>query len=228
MPTRRITKSPVKVTGAVPDGQEFESALEEDFFVLLRFNHLVASFEAQPVTIEWQDKDGKIRRYTPDVLVRYRDDLPESAGLPPVLCEVKPDLPETSGSPNRSRLRRKENEEENQLKWTAAERYASRQGWHFKVVRESEIRTPYFDNARFLLRYKERIDSPKHETTLRSWISERGAASLQEWAGILGASIEERASILPACYRLIALREVDVDLSVPLTLQTIVKALPSA
>lgn len=74
MPTRRIKGSPVKVTGSVPDSQQFESALEEDFFVLLRFNLLVKSFEAQPVTVEWQDDQKKIRSYTPDVLVRYRDE----------------------------------------------------------------------------------------------------------------------------------------------------------
>lgn len=116
MPTRRITRSPVKVTGTAPDGQGFESTLEEDFFVLLRFNPLVVSFEAQPVTVEWLDEAQKIRSYTPDVLVRYRIDMAESATWPPILCEVKPDFNEVSESPRRRLPPRTENEEENKLK----------------------------------------------------------------------------------------------------------------
>lgn len=228
MPTRRITRSPVKVTGTAPDGQQFESTLEEDFFVLLRFNPFVASFEAQGETVEWRDSEQKIRRYTPDVLVRYRADLAESANWPPVLCEVKPDLNDKSESPRRRKPPRKENEEENKMKWAAAERYAAQKGWGFKVVRESEIRTPYLDNARFLLRALERTADSKHEPALLAWIVERSSSVLGEWASILGTTLEARAEVLPACYRLIALRKVEVDLSVPLTLQSVVKALGDA
>jgi len=228
MPTRHITRSPVKVTGTAPDDQQFESTLEEDFFVLLRFNLFVASFESQPVTLEWQDDDGKIRFYTPDVLVRYRGDLPESASWPPVLCEVKPAFTEKTESPRRRKLPRKENERENELKWAAAKRYAARQGWEFKVVWDSEIRTPYLDNARFLLRHLERAQPSKYEADLLTWIAGKGTATLQEWASALGNDVEMKATVFPACYRLIALRQVEVDLSKPLTLASEVKVLPDA
>lgn len=228
MPTRKITRSPVKVTGTLPDGQRYESTLEEDFYVLLRFNPLVANFETQPVTVEWRDGKGKIRNYTPDVLVHYRQDLAESADMRPVLCEVKPDLTEQSESPRRRRPPRTENEEENRLKWAAAERYAARQGWTFKAYRESEIRTPYLDNARFLLRYLEKAVGSKREPELLAWIAERGPRTLDEWASIRGGSSQVRAEIFPACYRLIAQRRVEADLSAPLTLQTVIKALQDA
>lgn len=228
MPTRRITRSPVKVTGTAPDGQQFESTLEEDFYVLLRFNPLVASFEAQPVTIEWRDDKGKIRSYTPDVLLRYRLDISESADWPPVLCEIKPDLTEKSESPRRRKPPRRENEEENKLKWAAAERYAARNGWHFKVIRESDIHTPYFHNARFLLRFLEKPVDSKHEPDLLAWLAEREQATLKEWSSIRGHSLEERAELLPACYRLIAQRQVAADLTVPLTLDSTVAALLDA
>lgn len=51
-PTRKITRSPVKVTGTAPDGQQLESTLEEDFLVLLRFNRLIDRVETQAITIE--------------------------------------------------------------------------------------------------------------------------------------------------------------------------------
>ncbi len=229
MPTRRITSSPVKVTGTVPDGQKFESSLEEDFFILLRFNRIVASFEHQPVTLEWQDAQDKIRSYTPDALIFYRTDLPEAAGMIPMLCEVKPDLSEDSKTSRRYKLPRQEDEAENLLKWAAAERYASNHGWGFKVYRESEIRTPYLDNARFLMRHIERgKPNPDLERRLLDTLKKHGALNLGDWIGTLSATITGRAQILPTCYRLIGASRVDVDLSVLLSLGSIVKALPDA
>ncbi|QZA77467.1 TnsA endonuclease N-terminal domain-containing protein [Deefgea tanakiae] len=224
MPTRRITRSPVKVTGTVPDGQVFESTLEEDFFTLLRFNRLIESFEAQPVTVEWLDDAKKIRTYTPDVLVRYRKDLQESANLSPVLCEVKPDFNEASKSPRRRGPPRTENSTENEQKWAAARVFAARRGWEFKVVRESEIRTPYLANVRFLLRYVERDVESRYESALLAVLVEHSVLSLEAWAGQLSKSLEERAKLLPTCYRLIALQTVVADLKAPLTLNTLIKA----
>lgn len=228
MPTRRITRSPVKVTGTAPDGQAFESTLEEDFFVLLRFNQLVKSFESQTETVEWLDNAQKIRKYTPDVLVRYRQDFAESSNWPVVLCEVKPDFNDVSESPRRRKPPRKENEEENQLKWVAATRYAAKRGWEFKVVRESEIRTPFFINARFLLRHLERGVESRYDGDLLEALVTKGPLSLSAWAGGQANSLEERARIFPACYRLIATLRVEVDLSKLLTLDTQVKAISNA
>lgn len=228
MPTRRITRSPVKVTGSAPDGQAFESTLEEDFFVLLRFNQLVKGFEAQSETVEWLDDAQKIRKYTPDVLVHYHRDFAESANWPSVLCEVKPDLNEASESPRRRMPPRKENEEENQLKWAAATRYAAKRGWEFKVVRESDIRTPFFMNARFLLRHLERGVESRYDSDLLEALVTKGPLSLAAWAGTQANSVEERARVIPACYRLIATLRVEVDLSKLLTLETQVKAISNA
>ncbi|MBI5922999.1 MAG: TnsA endonuclease N-terminal domain-containing protein [Betaproteobacteria bacterium] len=228
MPTRRIKASPVKVTGTAPDGQQFESTLEEDFFILLRFNRLVAGFESQPLTLNWLDEKNKIRDYTPDVLIHYRTDLPEAANLPPMLCEVKPDSNDGSESPRRRRPPRKEHEAENRLKWAAAEIHASRQGWHFKVFRESEIRTLYLKNARFLLRFLERPVDSKYEAGLLEHIRKWGQLTLRDWAATIGSTPERRAQVLPACYGLIARQLVDVDLSVPLSLDSVVKAQPDA
>jgi hypothetical protein len=229
MPTRRITSSPTKVTGTVPDGQRFESFLEEDFFVLLRFNRLVASFEHQPVKVEWRDATGKFRKYTPDVLVHYRTDLPEAAGMLSMLCEVKPDLVEDSKTSRQYKLPRREDEEENLLKWAAAERYASKRGWDFKVYRESEIRTPYLHNARFLMRHLERgIPNSELDNHLLAALKVRGSMTLGEWAVCLSSMVVWRSKTLPACYRLIATFQVDVDLSTLLSLDSLVTELPNA
>lgn len=96
MPVRKIPKNYRNVTGiaahAKADGPAmFESTLERDFITLLEFDPAVETFEVQPLTLDWTDRDGKSRRYTPDVLatfntlhghrsktlyeVKYRDEL---------------------------------------------------------------------------------------------------------------------------------------------------------
>lgn len=227
MPTRRIKACPVKVTGTAPDGQQFESTIEEDFFVLLRFNRLVASFEAQPVKVEWLDAKGKIHTYTPDALVHYHQDMDEFVSKPPLLCEVKPD-PEDSPQPVTRKRPYKENAAENALKWAAAKRYAAAQGWEFSVFREKDVRTPYLKNVRFLLRALEKVKDSHFQPELLEKLDEHGSLTLDEWAGTLASTLEARAKVLPACYRLIALQRVKVDLEQPLTLQSMVRAMSHA
>lgn len=216
------------MTGTAPDGQQFESTIEEDFFVLLRFNRLVSNFEEQPVQVEWLDAKGKIHSYTPDVLVRYRQDLDESVSMPPLLCEIKPDHPEDSSKPVTRKRPYQEDEAENELKWAAAKRYAAAQGWDFSVFREKDIRTPYLKNVRFLLRALEKMKDSHFQPELLKKLDEHGSLTLEEWAGTLASTIETRAKVLPACYRLIALQRVEVDMEQPLTLQSTIRPLAHA
>jgi hypothetical protein len=52
--------------------------------------------------------------------------------------------------------------------------------------------------------------------------------ALGEWAGRVAPTLETRAHVLPDCYRLIAQLRVEVDLTVLLSLQSVVKAVPDA
>ena len=59
---RRVPISHVSMTGEVL-GSEFESALERDLIMTYAFNDSVNWFQSQPVTIRYQDADGKPRRH---------------------------------------------------------------------------------------------------------------------------------------------------------------------
>jgi hypothetical protein len=225
MPTRKITRSPVKVTGTAPDGQEFESTLEEDFLVLLRFNRLIERVETQTIRVEWADASGKIRLYTPDVLVHYRKDLEESKDLPSKLCEVKPDFGDQKEKNYRRHPPRTEDEEENKLKWAAATRFAALRGWEFEVVRESAIRTPYLKNAKFLLRYLERDFQTHHETEMLECLEREGPMSIEALTRKFSVDFQSRATILPICYRLIAKQQIGTDLMQPLSLNTVLTSI---
>lgn len=77
MSTRQIKKSYRSCVGyfkSYKNSQQlaFESILERDFFMLLEFDETVISYEEQPFQIKYQLKET-MTRYTPDVLVTYRD-----------------------------------------------------------------------------------------------------------------------------------------------------------
>ncbi len=221
MPTRKITRSPVKVTGTTPDGQQFESTLEEDFLFLTRFNRLVERVETQTITIDWADASGAMRTYTPDIIVYYRKDLEESKDLPTKIFEVKPDFSEKDNERKHLYPPRKEDEEENKLKWAAASRWAALRGWEFEVVRESAIRTPFLNNVKFLLRYLERDLVPQQETEMLEYLSLHGSMTLDDLMKVFAKDIQSRARLLPTCYRLIAKQQIGADLSCTLSMQTV-------
>jgi hypothetical protein len=88
MPNRKITNAtPFKTLSRIPDltGQshDAESLLEAANIQEKILDPNVLEFETQPLTVSFLH-DGKIRRYTPDLLVQYKDrELPE-------IEEVKP------------------------------------------------------------------------------------------------------------------------------------------
>lgn len=222
MPTRKITASPVKVTGTAPDDQQFESVNEEDFFVLLRFNREVRCFESNPVTIEWVDEAGKTWPYTPDVLVHYHPDQ-DGTARPSVLCEVKIDeFP--SGDKPKHWLPRNEDEARNKMKWAAAERYAAKNGWAWRVVRDSEIHTPYLRNAKFLLRHVERPGSMHLKSELLQALC-LGPMPLKALVESV-ATEQDRPKAFQTCYRMLGTGEVHADLSVLLSNHTLISLAP--
>ena len=144
---RKITKSYVSLTGKLQSlkqeiASHFESPLEQDFLKILEFDWSVVSFVDQPVTISYRGSDNKNHHYTPDVLVHY-----SSKGAPIVaprskLIEIKTkkDLKNSQGKYNE--------------RFKAAEAYASERGWDFVVLTEDDIRTPYLENAIFLVPFR--------------------------------------------------------------------------
>ena len=87
MPVRAIKKSGSSFVGSFPSFKlgktvRYESTLERDFFYFLEFDSAVSSYEAQPFSIQATLDDGKVHKYTPDLLI-IQNDLP-------VIIEIKP------------------------------------------------------------------------------------------------------------------------------------------
>lgn len=218
MVNRKFKASPVKVTGLTPDGVPFESSLEEDQLFLLRFNSAGIDSISRPTeSIVWRDKDGKLHRYTPDLLIRYRATEKYPDGVT-VLGEVKPDFLDEK-SP-KSRLRFKETDDERARKWTAAHNYATLKGWVFRVFRESSIRTPFLRNVKFLIKHLELPRAGEDSARIREYLKVHGSTPIGKLMHALEPVVEVRAALYPALWGCVAKREVAVDLESMLTLSS--------
>ena len=210
MPVRKIPKNYRNVTGLAAadkaDGAAaFESTLERDYLTLLEFLPGVERFEVQPVTIRWEDREGRLRSYTPDVLVHYR----RSAKLPPALVEVK----------YRSDLKRDWKILRPKLK--AGVHYAKLQGWRFEIVSEVEVRTAYLNNVRFLLPFVRRGPaSEAHMELLDATLKRLGRTTPTELLSAVFQDEWHRAGLLPSLWYLVGKSVIGADLQAPLTMNS--------
>lgn len=217
MVARSIPKSYRNVTGRFASVKNrnpigFESTLEKDFFLLLEFDRRVESFEEQPVTIPYHNPEGRLRRYIPDVLVRYRPEPTGQPGGPPTLCEVK----------YRGDLR--EHGAEYRPKFTAARHYARDRGWRFRVVTEREIRTPRLGNIRFLLRYRPmRVDDTDRDALLTA-LRAHGTATPDALLALACLNPLRHAEALATLWHLVATGQIGVDLDRLLTPYSVLRA----
>lgn len=189
-------------------GQEFESTLERDLLDLLEFDYMVDRYEVQPLTITYENKQGRTCTYTPDVLVTYRRDLAESKNLPHQLYEVK----------YRADYREKFSELKDRLK--AARRFAKEKEWEFKVLTEREIRTPYLWNAQFLLPYRDIEFDADMTVKILGQVRKLGDTSPEAVIESLANNDYMRASYLRELWYLVATKQVDTDLMLQLSMQS--------
>jgi len=116
----------------------FESKLEKDFLTMISFNNQVEDIIEQPFTIEYE-YDGKLRRYTPDFLVFFKNN---GVYTKPLLVEVK---------------RREELIEkfaEFKPKFKAAITYSNQEDYFFKIYDQKRIYGTYFENIELVKRYR--------------------------------------------------------------------------
>lgn len=226
VPAREIKPSRYNCTGyastdKASQAQPTEGTLEHDFLDLLRFDYRVERFVVQPFKIRWKDAAGKSHLYTPDVIVKYSYlAMIKDPCLRTTIYEVKP-----------AELLKKELQE-SKPKFRGAIGWALERDCRFHFITDKQIRTPYLNNARFLMGYHNR-----HLPEERSVVAARQALILRTLAelktttprGLLQAIATDpqyQAEILPWLWNLVVLRSVGVDLSVPLTMKSPIWSVP--
>ena len=120
---------PFRDLGAIP----YESTLERDFVIRAAHNPDVVSVESQPFTIQYENKDGFLRSYTPDYKVTYRDRTGDFRKNE--IFEVKPER------------KLKEQLHEWKPKYLAAINYCKYNDFVFKLIHEHKIRDQRWENA---------------------------------------------------------------------------------
>lgn len=182
----------------------YESSLERDFLIRKEFSLAVLDVIPQPCRIPFVTHDGRCFDYTPDFLVYYRLGNQSYHEYPkPVLVEVKPE------SDWRKHWRKW------LPKWKAAYRYARSQGWEFHIHDESRIRDQALRNIRFLDPYKRMTFPVEESRQVVETLRLMGSAPVhyllaRHFMGIY------RAEGLAHLWHLLATRQVDCDITLPL------------
>jgi len=206
-PIRKIGPSNRSITGKRPSiktntHHQFESSLERDYLTLLEFDSDVAYYTVQPVQINYHH-ENKIRRYTPDVAVYYKDAFKRK----PLLIEIKYE----------AELIEKKNLLE--PKFNAAKVFASGNGYEFKTVCEKDIRTDKLYNIKFLSRYR----GSEIEAATVAIIMERfdNGDRLTPQQLLLADDIDINGRILHTLWQLLANYTLNCDMNQKICMNTI-------
>lgn len=203
MPVRKISAGYCNLTGKMPSKKikrmiESESSLERDFLLLLEHDETVIDYEEQPIKIEFNQYS-----YVPDVLTKYDDGRC-------ILYEVKyrEDL-----SHNWLKLK---------PKFKAAIALCKKKEWRFKIITETEIRTPFLKNLEFLSHFSRTISQTESATraVLIENLYKLNSATPRELLASCFSCKMKRAESAPVLWRLIFDKTISANLDIPLTMHT--------
>ncbi|MBR2173720.1 TnsA endonuclease N-terminal domain-containing protein [Sphingopyxis sp.] len=182
-----------------------ESELETELLEQLAFSPLVYDLITQPII--YYTLDGESRRYTPDIAVQLNgtsDDLPQR-----YLIEVKRQQ-ELLQDPDKHRVR-----------FEVGRACAEQMGAVFRIMDETQIRSPYLQNARLLSRYR-RLELTEEEYLGMDVIYAAMPLSIGQAIKVLGREGFAEPDARHILEFAIAGNMIDADLTVALTDQTII------
>ena len=138
MSVRKIKKSYLSCTGYFASYKNnnqiaFESVMERDLFMILEFDDSVLKYEEQPMQVYYPYNDTT-RRYTPDVLITYKDNSKK-------LIEVKYANELTKNKDLVEKIDILKNY------------FLNEHDLNFKLFTDEDIDTQYLDNLKFLYKF---------------------------------------------------------------------------
>jgi len=211
-PVRTIGVQSRSITGTMPDGNRYESALERDFMLLLQFDPTIDVYTPQPLTIPYSGVDGRMHRYTPDGFIEWRGDVMVEDPRP-MLVEVKY---REAFVGNWRHWRRA---------FRAATTFAQERGWQFAVFSERQIRTPMLDNVRFLLPYRNRQSTPEVEEWILQLLTDLIESTPRTLISLLYQDKWNQAAVLPVVWKLMAQRRISFLFDEPLGMDSLIWSL---
>jgi hypothetical protein len=184
------------------------AALMRDFFVILDFDLNVQYYQRQPVSVTYTEASGARSAFTPEFLITYRRDIEPARRMRPLLCDVmtRQDVFENWAT-LLPRLR-------------AARRYARRRKWQYWLLTEREIRTPYLENAKFLLPYCRLATDWERSRPLLRTLRELRQTDPEGLLAACAAGGEQQAELIFILWHLVSVWEIGADLTEPLTMRS--------
>lgn len=187
MSVRQIKKSYISCTGYFASYKNksqiaFESVLERDFYMILEFNNNVVSYEEQPLSIQYDYIDGNKRRYTPDTLVTYKNNLQ-------ILYEVK--------YANEIRNNEKLQEKIAYLKKYLSEKYQL----DFEIFTDEDINKDYLENLKFLYKYAFMPENKKISIQINTILNNEKSINITQLLQRLEPDIQKQPYMLPNIWK---------------------------
>lgn len=209
MAVRTIPKNHLVVTGrhvTARGSTDFESILEKEYMLLLDFDPRVVRYDAQPLRIAL----SRGRSYVPDLLVSY--DVGKSDS--PIGC----DLVEIKCMEHLEKYA-----DDYREKFEAATAYAAHRGWQFVIRTERDIRTPRLRAVKFLRRYRDLVPDLEREARLLASVECAGSrCPVNVLMAKVSDSAEDRANFAAPLWRLVATRQLRIDLDATIKADSIV------
>ncbi len=218
-PARALKLNHRSVTGWISGGTDhdqiqFESTLERDFAYLAMFDSRVMVIQAQPFTLQYQDKTGNQRTYTPDFMVEYIK-APNIYITAVVETKYKEDL--------------EENHDNYVERFSAMEQWCAANDKEFHVLSEDVIRGTRIENVKALYSFKMATNDDMDETGDLGWFVQKNAPiSIKEILNQKSETDIERARVQHNIWYLIGNGRLWVNLDEPITYDTLVYAKPIA
>ncbi|MGQ1305355.1 TnsA endonuclease N-terminal domain-containing protein [Acinetobacter baumannii] len=190
----------------------FESTLERDFLLKQEFNNNVIDVVSQPISIPYITELGNESVYTPDFLVQFSSaNCNNSDEYPaPLLIEIKP------------KQKLLEDWKKLKPKFKAAHKFALEKGWKFKIINESRLYDQYWENIKFLKRFRRSHVDENDQLILIDTLNRLGQSTVNQ----LPANIfRDQTNILRSVHQiwaLVAKRKIQCDLYCPLTAETVI------
>jgi len=189
----------------------FESTLERDFLLRAEYDFSVYDIVEQPVQVPYITSLGDRSLYTPDFLMQFNGASLKNNTEDPalLLVEIKPIEKLRS---DWIKLK---------PKFLAAQRYAKSKGWKFKIYNETRIYDLFWDNIKFIKRFRNSELNSDIEHFILATIKNKNIISIQDLEKEICSSVGANNNFI---LQLIAKRKIICNLSVPLTPASLVWA----
>ncbi|HXG85688.1 MAG TPA: hypothetical protein VNI84_16825 [Pyrinomonadaceae bacterium] len=191
------------------EGSERTRNFRCNFRRFVDFETSIDYYQMRPVTIPFKDDDGNCRRYRPLALLTYSTDL-TYVSMKPVLVDVwcQDDI--------------RENWNWFYPAWREAHRFAERNGWHFRLIRDYFFDTAIYRNAGFLMGFRNYPVKNPYFSRLTREIRRLKRVSINELLENICDSPEDYAATLPQLWYLLDANFVGFDLTELLTGNTLI------